>query len=378
MTTKSYVEFYREHQVSPVNYRLGSLEKHFCIRKALYRYLGILPAYVKGRRVLEAGPGSGYNALYTASLEPAVYDMVEPNPTGVATIKQVFAQYGGLLEAVRIHAQLIQDFPLKDPYDFVFCEGMIAGQDDPAALFRHMARYVAPGGVISTTTVDPVSCLADSLRRLLAQLLLDPQIPIMDNVARLLPVFAPHLDSLSSMTRRYEDWVVDNLLNPAAINPHFSMADVIGTLGGSFQLLGSSPVFFTDWSWYKSLQGGAAQLNQKALSQYWQNVHNLLDYRTTWAPRNEQENRTLYAACVGFRHAVRDLENNGDGLSRIEGHLKELIAQTATFAPQLAEALTGYLAYLDKPDPFAIAGDEKLGPWFGRGQQNITLNETSL
>ena len=130
MTKKSYVEFYKEHKISPVNYQLTGLEHHCTVRKALYRYLGILPAHIKGRHVLEVGPGSGYNALYTATLGPGIYDLVEPNPTGVTTIEQVFAKYGVLMEDIRIHPVMIQDFPMTDRYDFVFCEGMICALRD--------------------------------------------------------------------------------------------------------------------------------------------------------------------------------------------------------------------------------------------------------
>ena len=377
MSGKSFVEFYGEHQISPVNYRLTSLEKHFAIRKALYRYLGILPAHLKGRRVLEIGPGSGYNALYTTSLEPAVYDMVEPNPTGVATIKEVFDQYGMPLSKHQIHPVLIQDFPIQEPYDFVLCEGVIGGQQDPSALLERVVRHVAPGGVLVITTIDQVSFFADLLRRLLGRLLVDPQMPFKDKVARLVPIFKPHLDALPGMNRHYDDWVVDNLLNPAGVNPLFSMADAFATLGNRFEFLGSSPAFFTDWTWYKALQGG---LNEKVMTQYWQNLHNLLDYRKTWPPRDEAANRKIYDACQGFQGALGELER-GDrdaGLRHSKVFLTQLIGLTGSFAPELAEALTAYLVHLDVLNPKAIAADKKLGPWFGRGQQNISFSQASL
>ena len=377
MTKKSYVEFYGEHQISPVNYQLASLEKHFTTRKELYHYLGILPAHIKGRRVLEVGPGSGYNALYTASLKPAVFHMVEPNPTGVATIKEVFAKYGLPLDASQIHPVLIQDYPVQELYDFVFCEGMVGGQTDPHGMLQHLARYVAPGGVLITTTVDPVSFLADLLRRLLAKLLVPADMLLTDKVARLVSVFKPHLNALKGMNRPHEDWVMDNLLNPACTNGLLTIADCLTVLDDRFKFLGSSPAFFTDWTWYKALTGS---LNEKVLNQYWQNVHNLLDYRKTWPAREVEENRKLYNACLGFHQALGELESadHTSGMSRIKALLSQLVTLTGDFAPELAEALTGYLVHLDTLDPDAIAADEKLGHWFGRGQQNISLCENSL
>ena len=66
--TESLLEFYRRHQISPVRQDIRDLGAHFGRRTALYRHLGILPAFLRGRTVLEVGPGSGFNSLHTASL----------------------------------------------------------------------------------------------------------------------------------------------------------------------------------------------------------------------------------------------------------------------------------------------------------------------
>mgnify|MGYP006176012067 CR=1 FL=1 len=46
-------------------------------RDSLYRVLGLPPSFVRGRSVIEFGPGSGHNALFTASLAPARYVLVD-------------------------------------------------------------------------------------------------------------------------------------------------------------------------------------------------------------------------------------------------------------------------------------------------------------
>ena len=76
-----HLNFYRTHNISPVRQDIRDLMAHFSRRQGLYRQLGILPGFVREKKVVEVGPGSGFNALYTASLQPSSFLMIEPNPT---------------------------------------------------------------------------------------------------------------------------------------------------------------------------------------------------------------------------------------------------------------------------------------------------------
>src|SRR5919204_7018496 len=100
--TESLLDFYRRHRISPVRQDIRDLGAHFGRRAALYRHLGILPAFLRGRTVVEIGPGSGFNSLYTASLDPARYVLVEPNPRGVDDIRQLFSMYRQFADPIEI------------------------------------------------------------------------------------------------------------------------------------------------------------------------------------------------------------------------------------------------------------------------------------
>src|SRR5687768_7560883 len=91
--TASHLAFYTAHGISPVRQDISDWERHRQRRSALYRQLGILPAYLKVRSVLEVGPGSGHNALYTASLGPSRFVLVEGNSTGIGDIRALFAEH---------------------------------------------------------------------------------------------------------------------------------------------------------------------------------------------------------------------------------------------------------------------------------------------
>ena len=278
----SLVEFFQRHGISPVRQGISSLGAQFTRGEGLYRHLGLLPSVRRGTRSFEIGPGSGFNSLYTAMLEPSRYVLLEGNPRGVTDIEALFAGFPVLRQRIEIVQALLQDFTTADRFDFVLCEGMLAlaGVPDPTVLLLAVARLTAPGGVMVITTIDALSDFAETLRRFLGQLLIDPRDSLSAQAATLTPVFGPHLSTLKGMSRPHEDWVIDNLLNPASIGPYLSMADAITALEpAGFEMFGSSPRFATDWRWYKTLVPGETRYNDLALDQYWQHAHNLMDYR---------------------------------------------------------------------------------------------------
>src|SRR5437867_2205440 len=255
--TESLLDFYRRHRISPVRQDIRDLRGHFGRRAALYRHLGILPGFVRGRSVLEIGPGSGFNSLYTASLEPSRYVLVEANPRGIDDIQYLFSEYPALAKRIEVVFGLADEYRVAEPFEFVFCEGVLAlaGVPDPARLLQSFATHTAPGGVLVITCIDAVSDFAEVLRRFIAQLLIDPAGGLADHVEQLLRVFSPHLATLRGMTRRHDDWIVDNLLNPASIGPLLSISDAVAALDDNFDVFGASPNFLTDWRWYKSIGG---------------------------------------------------------------------------------------------------------------------------
>lgn len=379
-TTPSLVEFYRQHGISPVRQDISNLEAHFTRRAGLYRHLGLLPGFLRGRTAIEIGPGSGFNSLFTATLEPSRYVLLEGNPRGVADIEKLFGQFDGLRSRIEIVSKLVQDYQTDERFDFVICEGMLAlaGVPDPVKLLRSVARLVAPGGVLVITAIDELSDFAETLRRLFAQLLIEPGEPLAQQAAKLTPVFSPHLSTLSGMSRRHDDWVIDNLLNPASIGPYLSIPDAITGIENDFELFGSSPRFMTDWRWYKTIVPGQTRYNEIALEQYWENAHSLLDYRAVFAPRSGEENRRLYALCGSTRDLIRHFESTRDRgiVTAIRSRLSEVSHAVSAFSPELSTAVNDVNLLLADvpPDGAAVARSAHFGPWFGRGQQYLSFS----
>jgi len=378
METPSLVEFYRQHSISPVRQDLSNMGKHFERREALYWHLGILPAFVRGRTVLEVGPGSGCNSLYTASLNPSRYVLLEGNPKGVEDIARLFAGYPDLHARVEVAQCLLQEYDSDERFDFVFCEGVLSGVFDPQETLQQVARFVAPDGVLIITCIDHISYFPDTLRRLCAQRLIDSEASVEAQTAVLLPIFRHHLARLPDMSRSHEDWIIDNVINPASIGPLLSIPEAIAAIAEAFEILGSSPRFMTDWRWYKTITGSRRDFNTIALEQYWQSAHNFLEYSTLLPPRPAPLNRQLHERCRTMRDAIRAFERTRDeqlleDLCRV---LNEVIALIEAFSGQAAEALREVERWLSQPAPApdALAESEAFGGLFGRGQQYLSFS----
>ncbi len=147
---RPFVDYYRANDISPVSQDISDLDRHFERRASVYRAMGVAPAFVRGASVLEFGPGSGHNALYTASLEPQRFVAVDANPTGLRSMRALFSEYPSFTQPVLVDS-MIEDFATGERFDIVICEGVIAQQKDPAAFARHVASFVRPGGVLTTT-----------------------------------------------------------------------------------------------------------------------------------------------------------------------------------------------------------------------------------
>jgi SAM-dependent methyltransferase len=324
---ETMLDFYRQHQISPVKQDTSDLQAHFARRAFLYRSLGLPPIAIQGKSVLEIGPGSGDNALYTLSLQPSRYVLVEPNEKGRQEIENTLAG-----AAVEIHDETLEAFAKTgETFDVVICEGLLGlAGGNARGLLTAAGNTVKTGGALVITCIDPISQCADVLRRAMAQQYIKKGASLQENVEILKPIFTPHLATLKGMTRSVEDWIVDNILNPASIGPTFSIPDACEALEGRFAVLGCSPRFLLDWRWYKESDSS----NSWAIESYWRNCHNLFDYRKLEPEKRVSENRVLWEICAETRRRVQALE----------------LAGAATGDPQL----------------FDIA-------WFGRGQQYLSF-----
>ncbi|MDG6218104.1 MAG: class I SAM-dependent methyltransferase [Candidatus Thermoplasmatota archaeon] len=387
MKKGTMVNFYLKNKISPVRQDIKKLYDHFQRREALYRQLGILSEFMYDRNIMEVGPGSGFNSLYVASLQPKQLVLIEPNPQGVKDINELFSKYDIGCNNISIISKTVEDYSSynSETYNFVFCEGLLgaAGVESPCHLFHTLADFVCPGGVLVVTCMDEISYLSELIRRLFAHMIIcDIAGVLSDKVEILLPSFSPHLELLEGMTRRYDDWIIDNLFNPSIYGPLFTIADALTALPEQLEFYSSSPHFVTDWRWYKDIYGPNRNFNQIALQQYWENIHNLLDYRFTFPPRDVTLNKQLYQICKSIRHNIQQYENNpkDDILQTIRDELKNCIHNVNDFSPETALSLQEALDLLsvEKIEANDVAEMRKFAGFFGRGQQYLSFTKRNV
>ncbi|MDO8607002.1 MAG: methyltransferase domain-containing protein [Phaeospirillum sp.] len=372
----SHLDFYMKYGISPVRQDISDLDRHFQRRGALYRHLGILPQHIAGRRVCEVGPGSGYNSVFTASLQPSYYELVEGNPTGIDNIRELFRSYPQWTADIAITASRIEAFPPK-PFDFVFCEGLLSGVPNPEAVLNVLAACVAPGGTLVITCVDHLSHFPETIRRVFGDLVIAQDDDLDTKVSKILPMVESHLQTLKGMSRRLDDWVIDNLIHPGSIIPLINFPEAVAVLAHDFQFLASSPHFVQDWRWYKDIVGADCDFNINAIEQYWANAHNLMDFRRRVPVRDPDANMRLYDLCTTARACVERFEHDGNRqhLAEFRTLLQEIADNFLAFSPETGAALAEAAEALDLEafDPKKAASLQHFSGLFGCGTQYISL-----
>jgi len=375
--SKPFVDFYKANNISPVAQDISDLQAHFDRRGALFRQMGIVPSSIRGKSVIEFGPGSGFNSIFTNSLGPSRYLLVDGNPTGVARTRELLQQYAGTNCNFVVVESLIEEFQSAERSDFVFCEGVIPNQSNPINFLRHVASFVAPGGVLFVSCADSISCLADYLRRILALLVGSGVTDLKDRVTLLTEYFRPHLLSMKGMSRKHEDWVWDNIAHPLNnLGPLMSVKDAITGLASEFDFYGGSPDYFVDWRWYKDLVGADRQFNERAISSYQSNLHNFLDYRHIAAPRPLETNMELRKYCDQVRVLLMQYERDTspESLSEIVRVLAAVSASIEGILPATGAAIEDFCSAVKAFKYGSKVPDvPNFSPWFGRAQQCISF-----
>ena len=372
---KSFLDAYKTYESVPTRQDISNLDAHLRRRDALYRTLGIVPAHLEGKQLLEFGPGSGENSIFLASSKPSRYTLVDGTESSIRSLQEIRAKYYPHINAEMVHAEFLQ-FQSVEKYDAVFCEGAIPTQADPIPLLQHIASFVKPGGVLVITTVDAVSFLSEAIRRFLARIYIgSPQLDI-SHVPKLVEFFKNDLDTLKGMSRKREDWVIDQIIHPWN-GPPFSMADAIATLGSNFSAHGTSPRFFSDWRWYKSIHQEDDGFSTALLASYYSEVHNFLDWRFSLPAADMDSNNNLLA----LSRQVYDLEfametgKKPFDSTPMVSLLKKIWDECTQLHEDTRLSLAKAIQAISSKSP--VEQCDLLG-WWGRGQQYLSFVSNEL
>jgi len=373
-----YVDFYKKHKISPVSQDISDFKKHYDRREYLYRRLGIIPSLIRDKTVLEFGPGSGHNALYTHSLSPSKYVLVDGNPTGLSECEDLFRNHsveGGSYQLVEC---LVEEFQSDELFDVVICEGLIPAQNDPKQFAKTVARFTKPGGVCIVTCHDEVGMFTDLLRCLIGTIVIEEGMTFEVKRDILVTVFEKHLKHLKGMSRSCQDWVVDQILHKGlwCNSCLFSVGDAVDALGDSFDVYGVSPFFFTDWRWYKDVYGDQRAFNETGKDCYLKNIHNFLDYRCEFQARSIDDNKQLISCCHKIWKRISDYgcERKKEYIDEIYDEIVKLQTMVSAFSPETSEALADFGKALKKyPNINSSTDWGRFAAWWGRGMQYLSF-----
>ena len=378
------LEYYIREGISPVHYDLSDLNKHFQTRSSLYRLLGLIPIFFKGKDILEIAPGSGHNSIYTASLLPQTYDLVEPNPNGCKDILKIFKNLSIEHTKPNLFQQSLDDFKSDKTYDIVIAEGWPGGfLDYDKSMLVKISSFVKPGGIMLITFFPPIGGMATYLRRLIGHRLISKKDQMKQKTTILKKAFFPHLDKLTNMSRSHEHWIQDSILNPYICVAHNTPHLCSEILNDKFAIYQSVPRFAVDWRWYKSLHGNQRKFNESFLAEYDTISHCMIDYRMNSVKRSKEKNKELEKLCFDFATTTKNNENLGHGayMEHVEPLLSKIISNVESDLPQVTQKALHEVNALLKNKMVEVDDVAKMSDFsslFGREQCFLSLiNEQS-
>jgi len=112
--------------------------------------LGMLPANLAGKQVLDVGCWSGGDLLVLAGLGGKL-TAIEEHPVAAAAARRLAGLVG--LEAPVLESSLYaDDASWKHRFDYAYCSGVIYHVTDPMLLLRILFAYLKPGGEVFIET----------------------------------------------------------------------------------------------------------------------------------------------------------------------------------------------------------------------------------
>ena len=381
-TKVDHLEFYKEHNISPVRQNITDLSRHFDRRGSLYRYLGLPKMFFKGKDILEVGPGSGHNSLYVASCLPKSYDLLEPNPTGQEGIMKLYDEFAIEHTSPNLVKQRLEGFIPDRLYDVVISECWLGISPHERKMMEKLGSFLKPGGILITTLASPIGAATNSFRRLLSYRLTQSIKSIEKKTEILVKAFGSHLETMNDMTRPYEDWVQDCMINPGFMTISLTPKMFMEGMGNNFEIYNSYPRFDNDWRWYKSLYGESKRFNERYMESYYRYSHNFYDYNNLFSQRESKKNVILEEYCLSLLSLIIDMEENrnNDYYNEIIKIIKEIQSNLTEVSISWVQSIEEFLVLFQQAKVTAeqVSKMELLKPVFGRELIYISATKESI
>ncbi len=304
---QDHLAFYSENKISPVNQNILNLKKHFMRRSYLYNKLGLSKNLISKSRVLEIGPGSGHNSLYTASCKPIFYDIVEPNKQAIIELKKNFKK--NKISTPNINNITLEKFKNEIKYDIVICEGWIGSLKNEVKLIKKIFSLLKPNGFMLLTYQPATGMYANVLRKIISFKLLKKKESIEKRTSILLKFFNDELKSLENMSRNKKDWIQDVIINPAIVGSYLTPETITRKLK-NFSIFETYPKFTDDWSWYKDQTHNNKKKHYIFLENFYENYLNFLNFKDSKTYISAKEGLQIDKILFDLYYEIFKEENN--------------------------------------------------------------------
>jgi len=117
------------------------------------RLVALLARPLAGRRVLDAGCGTGWVGIEAARLGGALA-VFDGSPAMIEIAKANAARTGVAIDA---RVGFVEQAPFEQPFDVVLNSGVISFAPDPTEYLGGLDRLVAPGGLLVIGDMNPLS-----------------------------------------------------------------------------------------------------------------------------------------------------------------------------------------------------------------------------
>lgn len=370
----NYLEFYGKYDISPVKQDISDFDLHLNRRKKLYRQLGVPLLAFQDANILEVGSGGGYNTI--AFFEWGAHvDIVEANKKGIEDMNHLFHNRGIDKNKYQIFNTMIENYSSEKKYNIIIAEGFLPCVENKREIIEKLKSLLDRNGIIVVTCMDEMGMFVEQMKRLVAHIIIKDIPDYREKVAKLVNVFEPQLKTLQGVSRSAEDWVQDQLMCTAInIKEMFSLVDAIGMFNQTYDIMGSSPHMFTDYSWYKNVD---YNVRENYIKQFGQKNHNLLIAGTDETIISNKVNKNLEEMICNIRNNAIAFENKYDWkyveaviveLAKMLVLLEKYNSDLLTFVTQLITILK----MLEKED-FDLSEFNMFFRLFGRSQQYISF-----
>lgn len=293
MIKNNFYTFYDINRVAPVRIDHKKISNHFKARKNLYRELSLYDELIRNKEIIEFGPGSGENSLFNLNLNPKKYTLVDNSIACIKTCKK-FLKKSPNYKKLLFKRSKFENFKSKKKYDFVFAENCIPNNINPKKIYRILTNNVKKGGYFFTTTTSPVGYFSEICRKIISHLYLDDDLTFVEKKNFLLKFFDKDLKNLKYLTRKKEDWIIDNLLQDSGDREMFGLNELLNQKK-KFNMMNTYPKFYQNWNWYKDNQSlSITNFKSSIETSYFKNTMNFLDYNKIYQENSIQFGKNIH------------------------------------------------------------------------------------